>query len=664
MVTDLWEKLPLKSVKIKGLGPKSLEKLANAGIVNVDDLLYFFPRDYLDYSQVTPIATAPEEVEVHVRGTIIAKNVGVTAQKRIPTLEVLVDDGSGTLRIVWYNQPFLKDKILKGDTVSLFGKIRMEKTGRTLSNPKYDFAEPEPDQSLTPVYRQVSGLRSSQIEQWILSLLMKMPDPANAPLDLLEGLPDKRAALCSIHRPENGHAATAIKDRSSPALQRLVLEEFFEFQKRLQVLVSKSQSRDHPMFEVHRSVLAPFLAGLPFVPTNDQQKVIDQLLTGLEQRARLHALIQGDVGCGKTLVGLAMAWVFKVADYQAALLCPTTVLAEQHFATATELLGPLGVKVGLLTSRGDGRQRNQTIRETADGAADLIIGTHRIFQADVYFKNLGLAMIDEQHRFGVDQRRAFLKKGKAVHYLAFSATPIPRSLALTLYGEFQVLQIREKPAERQPVRTILKKAANRDEIVSFAKSRIAHGESVFWVFPLIEGAESQQEQSADQMYREFRERTFREFSVGLVHGKMKKEQIQEAMADFRRGRIQILVATTVIEVGVDVPRASIMVIENAHQFGLSQLHQLRGRVGRGAGAGFCFLVLGDALRREGLERMRVLQASQDGFEIAKFDLKHRGAGQLLGKQQTGDAGFRVGDPWLDRTLMARARAFVLGEEHR
>lgn len=652
-----WEETPLLQLKIPGLGPKSKQKLHQAGITRVGDLLSFLPREYLDYSKISPIDEAPLEMPVHIRGVVLSKKKSTTLHKRLDVIEVLVDDGHGSLRLVWYNQPYLGDKIPQGATLSFFGKIRFEKFGRTMTNPRFEGNENIENAGIHAVYKQVGGLRSDQIGRWVAALVERMPQEETLAGELVKkhAWPTRKASLAQLHQPAGGEEMESVKQRTSPALRRLIFEEFYYFQQRLQELVSRSQNRDHPCFAVDGSWLEAFYKHLPFQPTQDQERVIGALFQGLEEKRRLHGLIQGDVGCGKTLIGLALAYIFFRAGYQSALLCPTTVLAHQHMITAQQLLGPLGLKSVLLTAQSSGAEIDERLASVASGEAHLVIGTHKLFQRDVIFADLGLAMIDEQHRFGVDQRRALLKKGSASHYLAFSATPIPRSLAMTLYGDYQVLSIHEKPHDRPPIRTILKRAENRGEIVAFAKRRMDRGESVFWVFPLIEGNEAQQERSAENMFATFQSGYFRGRPLRMVHGRMKKERIRQEMGRFKEGEPSVLVATTVIEVGVDVPIASIMVVEGAEQFGLSQLHQLRGRVGRNDREAFCFFVLPENITGPVLERMKLLAMEDDGFKIAAYDLDQRGSGDLLGKRQSGFTNFRFGDPWIDRQLMDLAR---------
>jgi len=663
-----WDRLAameLATAKIRGLGPKRLAALEKVGVVSVLDLLAHLPRQYRDFSQVSEISKLHADEYAHVQGRVLSIRSGKTRHKRVQILEGLLDDGSGSLRVIWYGRNFLAKQIRKGTNWALMGKVKREKTGLTLVNPKayaLDNADPDSDH-LEVVYPQLGGLRSEDVARWIGELLDRsLPEP-ELPEVLANHLrmPSFFTALRQIHRPGsltgNGEPA-----EFGIALKRLKVQEFFQFQAELQKMVHFSQSRAHPRLKVTRDDADDFAAKLPFRPTGDQHRVMAGILETLTHGGRLHALVQGDVGSGKTLIALFAGYCFHKYGYQSALMAPTTLLAEQHYQNAKSLLAPFGVRVALLSGDRSPAENMDLIRSIGEGGADFIVGTHSLFQDRVRFANLGLVLIDEQHRFGVEQRASLLKKAAAPHYLAFSATPIPRSLALTLHGNFQVYQIREKPVGRQPIHTVLKRSANREEVIAFAKKRLALGEAVFWVFPLIEDDQQRTENSAIAMHRHLAKYHFGENQVGLVHGRMEKSEIASTMNAFREGRIPVLVATTVIEVGVDVPHASIMVIEGAQHFGLSQLHQLRGRVGRGAKRAFCFLMIPKETSGESLQRMKLLESSDDGFQIAEADLEGRGAGQLLGKAQSGSARFRFGDPWEDRDLMDLVRQAIKGGE--
>ena len=659
-----WENQDLANVRIRGLGPKHREKLASAGIVRVIDLLSFLPREYLDYSEITPIHEAPLERSVLIRGAVISKANGQTHRRRIPFLEILVDDGFGAIRAIWFNQPYLDELIHKGDAITLRGKIKLDRPGRTMHAPKFEIKAEETPIGVEPVYRQIGGVRSERIAAWIFLLIEQMPDLEALPAHIIARykFPKRGIALKIVHRPPDSETLAAIRTREAPALQRLIFEDFFRYQHKVQRLSRRQQAQPYPRLKVNVSTLDAFYRCLPFKPTKDQTEVIDALFRELASGNRIQTLVQGDVGCGKTLIGWAAACLFKAAGYQTALLCPTTVLANQHYAGARLLLEPLGVNVTLLTAQAAKKEQDANLDRVRNGSADLIVATHKILSEDVVFSRLGLAMIDEQQRFGVEQRQSLLQKGESPHYLAFSATPIPRSLAMTLYGDVDILQIKQKPAGRGSITTILKRERNRPEIIRFARARIDRGESVFWVFPLIEGDEQRQEQSAVAMHQSFCVNEFAGLSVGLIHGRMDKESAGTVMQKFRDGVHRVLVATTVIEVGVDAPAASIMVVEAANQFGLSQLHQLRGRVGRDGKQAYCFFVYPDQISESSLNRLGLLKKYQDGFKIAEYDLNLRGAGDLLGKRQSGWAGFLFADPWRDRLWMKPARAAVLDQE--
>ncbi len=661
MASESLESCPLDQLRLPGLGQASLAKLAEAGLRTAGDLLGLLPRAYLDSSKVRAIVDAPLAEWVVIEGRVLQKQAGRT-RTGLHFFQILVDDGSGTMRAVWYNQAWVEDSIEKGQQVSLFGKIRFEKPGRTMNSPRLKvLAEGSHIGGIEPSYRQIAGLPSEKLRGWIRALIERLPEGDALDQDLARRFyfPSRKQAFAALHGPTDHLVVEAIQARAHPALRRLIFDEFYAFQQHLAKRQRQREAKHFPRFAPDTAVLAEFYRALPFRLTPDQQQVIAQLVAGLSAGRRLQALVQGDVGCGKTVVGLALAMLFATAGFQAALLCPTTVLAQQHHLTAERLLCALGLPVHLLTAREEAAQQRQVRTHLSAGQACLVIGTHSLLQEELQFARLGLVLIDEQHRFGVDQRAALLKKGRHPHYLAFSATPIPRSLALSVYGDLDVLQIRQKPAGRVPVRTILKKAVNRAEVLEFARFRMTQGEGVFWVFPQIDDGDQEQERayrSALSTYEHFQAMALAR--IGLVHGRMAKDEIAIAMRAFRLGELDLLVATTVIEVGVDIPHASVIVIEGAERFGLSQIHQLRGRVGRGNGEGFCFLLPGDGLTQTGLERLQVLRDCDDGFTIAEHDLQQRGAGDLLGRLQSGTTSFRFGDPWLDRELMAEARRLV------
>lgn len=639
-----YEATSLRDLKLPGLGPKSIEKLESAGISCARDLLWFLPRDYLDMTKVIAVNQAEVGQTVLVAGRVLNTRVDRTQRRRIPYFELLLDDGEGTIRAIFYHQVYLAKRIGKGAQLALFGRVEFDRGGRYMANPKQVPAASHP--RIVPVYRQVAGLKSERIATWVEAAVARMPDDENLPEEAVAGLGCRRkTAFERLHRPQGRAFAESIKTRQAPAFKRLVVEEFFYFLWGL-----KRLARSQTAVEVLRpadSDYSEFLAALPFQLTADQATVMGELQSQLPRGERIFALLQGDVGSGKTVVAFYLAFLMARLGRQTALLCPTSVLAAQHARSAERMLGSLGVRSDLLSARQSSQRQAEVLEQLIRGELDLVIGTHRIFQDDVVFQNLALVVADEQHRFGVNQRARLLHKGPRPHYLAMSATPIPRSLALTIYAGYQVHQLREKPPGRTAVKTVLKKTSNRHEVIQFALSRRQADEAIFWVFPLIDGEEEDREKSAVSMSQELAKQ-FGVDRVGLVHGRMERDQVDALMEQFSQGGLDVLVATTVIEVGVDVPRATVMVIDGADHFGLSQLHQLRGRVGRGERPGFCFLLADEPISRETLERLRVIERTDDGFEIARCDLAKRGFGALMGKTQSGFVTFRLGDPWFDR----------------
>lgn len=646
-----YEDQSLSQARIPGLGKKSAAKLSQGGIQTVRDLVWSLPRDYLDFSHRVDIASAQVGARAFVSGRIIQSASGRTYKRRIPFCELLIDDGSGSIRSLWYNQSYLAKRFVKGTRIALFGKVEFDRRGRFLSNPR--LVGEAFEARIQPVYRQFGGLKSDRIAAWIAHAVEGMPD--GDPLEPFLGARDmsRKQAFRLVHQPNSSEDVDAIRSRESPALKQLIFEELVFFQWGIGQMAPAVELGAHPL-SLKPKPRARFEKALPFQLTNDQNRVMESMVAKLIKGERIFALLQGDVGSGKTLVALFLATLLAESGAQSAILCPTSVLAEQHARTAQNVLEPLGVRSALLTSRMTREQQNRVRADLASGKVDLVLGTHRLIQDDVAFRQLALAVVDEQHRFGVGQRSALLAKGAHPHYVALSATPIPRSLAMALYAGYEVFQIRQKPSGRMPVRTILKKASNRDEVIGFARDRAELGDAVFWVFPLIEGDDDQRERSAVDMHQVLSD-AFPRGRVGLVHGRLDRDEIAATMQAFREGRIDVLVATTVIEVGVDVPRATTMVVDGADRFGLSQLHQLRGRIGRGDRPAFCFLIVEEPVTKATLQRLRVMEGCDDGFEIAEVDLRNRGFGSILGRAQTGFLTFRSADPWMDRALWEDAR---------
>ena len=660
-----WLSRSLSGIKIKGLGKKSQESLQAGGVNCVADLVRLLPRDYNDYSQISAIAQLKPETRVHVQGQLISAHQTRTSKQNIPVYEGLIDDGTGTIRVVWYGMKYLSNMLSKGDRLALFGTVQMEYLGLTLVNPhfkKMDFGRDVPGE-IQPVYRRVSGLASEKIEDWIQILLNEMPEEEWVPDEVVEFFKREtgcwlslKQALKMLHSPTTSQVLEEVRCRMNPYLRRLILEELLIFFIQSEQIKQKIEMDGYPVFPPPLQALKAWETTLPFLFTQDQSETLNSLCLNLTQAQRIFSLLQGDVGCGKTVVAFALALLFGKSGYQVAFLCPTTVLARQHFISAQKLLGQTGLRLALLSSELERKEQITVLDQLQIGEVDLVLGTHRLLQSDVFFKELGLIVIDEQHRFGVQQRLQLLKKGKRPHLLSLTATPIPRSLAHSVYGGFEVLQIRQKPEGRSEVHTILKKARNRASVIPFMTQKLNEGGQIFWVFPFIEGDDPEkQEKSVEFMFSQISQDFFPNYKVAMVHGRLEKAEIQKIMQEFRNGVTQILFATTVIEVGVDVANATIMAIEGGQHFGLSQLHQLRGRVGRSNKRGFCFLFLEEPVTRDTLERARFFETCHDGFELAEYDLKNRGAGELFGNRQTGQSTFKFADLWLDRHIYERMR---------
>ncbi len=654
---------------LKGVGPKFAELLARADIETIEDLLYYVPRSYTDWSTVAEIDRLRVGDRVTVVGTILSSDLSRRRGRRSVLLAVIEDD-SGAIVARWYNQPYLLDSLKPGRRVVLSGEVRFDRRARRKEfvSPSFELlgereaAELVHAGRIVPEYSQIGDLSSKRIRRFVKSALDGHLDELVDPLPpwVLDrrSLPGLREAIADVH-------FTGDLDRASRARARLAFEEFFLFQIIVGVRRRRRRSapRAVPPLVWDDTEHARLLETIPFRLTAAQDRCVAEIREDLERPAAMNRLLQGDVGSGKTVVAAAAVHQACVNGWQAALMAPTEILASQHFEGLRDVLEPLGHRVVLLRGGMPADEKATALGAVASGDADIVVGTHALIQEGVGYRNLGLVIIDEQHRFGVVQRAALRQKAGAPDVLVMTATPIPRTLSLTVYGDLDVSVIDELPPGRSPVRTAVRDESARERVYAFLRQEVEKGRQVFIVYPLVEESEKVELAAATEMHRKLERRIFPEVRVGLVHGRMRPDEKNAAMRAFAAGEIAILVSTTVIEVGVDVPNATVMVVEHAERFGLAQLHQLRGRVGRGEQQSYCILMVGRAASDDARERLRVLTETNDGFVIAERDLEFRGPGEFLGVRQHGLPRFSVADLAGDTRLLVRARedAFELLE---
>ena len=637
---------------LKGVGPKRAQALARLGIRSVGDLLYHAPHRYLDATTVTPLAKAHVGQEVTCVGRVVSTGI-LPTRRGLRVFRAVLRDESGPLECAWPGQPFLERQIKKDQLLLVTGPVRYYH-GRQLVPREFvilaDSGESGPDHGLVlPVYPATEGLTHRQIRglvhQHLDALLALVHDPHPPALRAAVGLVDLRAALAAVHRP------TSVADAEA-GRRRLAFDELFDqqlVQARARALAKRARAGIR--FALKKELTSRLKDHLPFELTGDQRRAIREIAEDMTAPLRMHRLLMGDVGTGKTVVALFAMLLAVENDYQAAIMAPTELLAEQHMATLTRLLEPLDLRPDLLIGRLTTAEKTAARERIAAGASRVVVGTHALIQESVKFRRLGLAVIDEQHRFGVEQRAGLVEKGDAPDVLLLSATPIPRSLALTLYGDLDVTQLHERPPGRGTVKTALRTEAARQKIYEFIRTECAAGRQAYVIYPVIDESERADLKAATVMAGRLA-KVFPELEIGLVHGRLKPEERDATMRGFRDNAVHVLVATSVIEVGIDVANATVMVIEHAERFGLAQLHQLRGRVGRGAAASHCIL-LSDA--PEAAARLQAFAETTDGFKIAELDLQERGMGELAGARQSGGIPLRYANFATDLPLLESAR---------
>ena len=648
--------------ELGGVGPGIAARLAPLGIETVLDLLFHLPLRYEDRTRIHAIGDVRAGDTALTCGRIERASVRYGRRR---SLVVAIGDDTGTMamRLFHFNEN-QRRQLGPGRRIACYGEMRVSSGGTEMVHPEYRLLDDETESPttdrLTPVYPAASGLGQAllrRLTDQALNRLESRPDVADLlpeSVAVRHGLVDLVHALRTIHRPPRGTAADAPLHHAHPARQRLAFEELLAHHLALRVLRHRIDRRQAPALDRGDALMRRFVDSLPFSLTSAQRRVVREVRADLARPRPMHRLVQGDVGAGKTVVAAAAAVVAVANARQVALMAPTELLAEQHFATFRGWLDALGVRSVWLSGRLASRERSRALADIAGGTAAVTVGTHALFQADVTFANLGLVIVDEQHRFGVAQRLALRGKGERgalqPHQLVMTATPIPRTLAMTAYADLDSSVIDELPPGRTPVRTAVASSERRPEVVDRIRRACGRGEQAYWVCTAIEESEALDCRAAEDTMRELAQ-ALPGLRVGLVHGRIPPAEKDAAMAAFKEARIDVLVATTVIEVGVDVPNASLMIVENAERLGLAQLHQLRGRVGRGARRSACVMMYDGPLTETARARLEVLRASNDGFRIAERDLEIRGPGELLGTRQTGLAQLRIADLARDLPLL-------------
>jgi len=651
---------------LKGVGPAKAELFAKIGISTAMDLLRHYPRAYIDRTTMGTISSLAPAQNCTAMGTVVGFQIRPTRDGRKDFIMVLSDD-TGTIECIWFNQPFLQRVFKPGQTVVVSGEVGYYK-GKQLKNPVYEILAKE-DQELIHTGRIVPSYRlTAELSQKVVRRTVKRTLDACLPL-IRESLPQHvinrrklprlQEALRQIHFPDDWKS-------QQRARERLAFEEFFYFQLLLARRKRRVQEPSRALaFSTNGSLFTGFMQSLPFELTSAQKRVLEEIRTDLSSRRVMNRLLEGDVGCGKTVVALAASLIVADNGCQVAFMAPTEILAEQHFATASQLLKDMKVNVASLLGKTTSKKKERILKETASGEVQILIGTHALIQDQVQFPRLGLIIVDEQHRFGVLQRATLIGKGIFPHVLVMTATPIPRTLAMTLYGDLDVSIVDEMPPGRRKIVTRAVAEGERDKIYEFLAKKVHEGRQAYVVYPLVEESEKlDQLMAATEMAQELsRHPILRGVRIGLMHGRVKNDEKEETMKRFKSGDLDVLVSTTVIEVGIDVSNASIMIVENPDRYGLSQLHQLRGRVGRGCHESYCILIKDRDMGEDASRRLGILANCDDGFKIAEADLAIRGPGEFLGTRQHGLPEFRIADLLRDGALLSLARreAFLLLE---
>ncbi len=652
-----------KSIQyVKGVGPKRVEKFNKLGIYTLKDLIEYYPRDYEDRTKIKKIIELENGSIVPVRAKLITKVSSISkftrgTRRRLTIQKAVIQDETGSANVTWYNRPYLANNLTQGNDYYFYGEVKISFAHFEVLNPEVEEADKDTTRAgnIVPRYGLTPGL-THNILRTIIANAFKEIEKTNIFEDFYSNeflkqnnLIDLKTAIFNIHFPENN-------EMLNKARRRLIFDELFVISLMLFHLKQQNKKGNGPKFDKSIS-LNNVVNDLPFRLTSAQLRVLDEIETDLESNLSMDRLLQGDVGSGKTIIAIIAAYKAAKSAYQSAILAPTVIRAMQHFTNFKYFLEKYDINIAVLTSGLKKKEKEEVLENIKSGKIDIIIGKHALLEEDVEFKNLGLVVTDEQHRFGVKQRETILTKGKNPNTLVMSATPIPRTLALILYGDLDISIIDELPPNRKEIKTIALNYRATEKIYSFVESEIKKGRQTYVVCPLIEENEELDLNSVQEIYEEYKKR-FKEYSVEFMHGKMKDSEKDAIMLDFKAGKIDVLVSTTVIEVGVDVPNANIMIVENAERFGLAQLHQLRGRIGRGEYQSYCILK-GDKKSERMMERLKIMEETTDGFIIAEKDLEMRGSGDFFGTKQHGLPDFKIANLFTDMEILKEVQKIAI-----